>query len=483
MNHQKRERINKLLIKLKLKKDSLNNSIFCINKNILDYIITNQIYRSNTNIINLFSTLPVNILDSLSEVNSQYGDDRGNNICESDYNILLTLITKIDESDFKNEDIVALEDIIKHNNNKIQYLDIKKNKSLSEIKEVKQEYRDVPDTLINNLLREKQNIYDVIERIQILQERNNCNFIDQLLSIEETIEATKIHVNQLKNILNQKTHNIKNMAISNIHSRKVTVKNINDHKILVKTQNKKLSELNNYKRKVESQYTTVVNNINSLKEQEKTLRIENRCLNDLTKIEENKEILSRLHNEIVLDQKKMKMLINEKTRYSKLIELELENQKQVYNTPKAISKTDFNIYKQEIASLRVKIQKNNDTLLNLKNSKINLATENIEYNYKLDTEFNNSKQRLIIVSQRIWNEYENNLTELNNRINNINQELLNYEQDKIKLINTNDSLKKQINTYFKDNINILEMLKTRQEYFKSLNSVEKDINSYQKIVL
>ena len=36
----------------------------------------------------------------------------------------------------------------------------------------------------------------------------------------------------------------------------------------------------------------------------------------------------------------------------------------------------------------------------MKNSKINLATENIEYNHKLDKEFNNSKQRLIIISQR-----------------------------------------------------------------------------------
>ena len=152
------------------------------------------------------------------------------------------------------------------------------------------------------------------------------------------------------------------------------------------------------------------------------------------------------------------------------------------NKPKVMSKSNYQLEKEQLntfISMLGNDTKKLDTLMAKQNQ---FLQDNIDYNDKLDTEFQSVKSRLIKVCTRMNDTYKNGRIQLQGEIDRYNSELSIIDGKKTNLYNEIIRLEKKKCDSNKDILVIRQHLKNSDAINGSLIAITRDISNYQKML-
>lgn len=172
MNTTKIERIQKQIQKIKNKKENLILNLDETYKDILNYILKHKTYINHQNINNLLNK--DNSLAKYIQVIESESDEDINT--SQHYANMFINIKELSDKEISNQEIIDVDQKINDSQNQILYINNRKTKLNDQKKTLTTDYINVPTKLLQNLIVEKTNIFNVIDRIEQLEELNNNEF-------------------------------------------------------------------------------------------------------------------------------------------------------------------------------------------------------------------------------------------------------------------------------------------------------------------
>jgi hypothetical protein len=459
MNHIKRERIQKQLTKLLLKKNNLDTGVESEYVNMLKYILTQKTFLHYPKINTLLNI-------EYNRDNDRDGTDNNDDIdLESeDFNVYLSRLKSITFQDLDDSNLDEIKKNIKIYKDAILMNEHRKSQMNFEIKELRTEFAKRPESIINQINFEKQNLFNVIERINNLEANDNNEFIkeydnlqDQILNIDNQIKTIQLQASNQHKIL-------QNMRTQNLEIRNQKVKQIHIFKKQQITKDKERFELVKQKEYVDKLVNDTINNINNLR----------------LKIRE----LKQNSNQSNLDSnlKQVDDFIKEKNRIQRRIEIFDINLQKENNKEKVVTKLEISDEKTKHRDLLLLIDKLNHSKLEI-NSKIrDLILDNMKYNNVLNKEYKRSEERILKVISRINKSFDTDRQCLQNDINKIldkiGQENI-LKKDNLEQVH---KLENNINESCKDIYYLRQQLELINNKKIEIEKINKDINSYQNII-
>ena len=275
MNHIKRERIQKQLTKLLLKKNNLDTGIESEYTSMLKYILSQKTFLHYPKI----STL-LNIQYDDDQVDGKVDgkidskeDDKINNnskysnldLESEEFNVYLSRLKNITMQDLDDSNLDEIKKEIKKFKDAALMNEHRKKQMNLEIKNLRTEFVKKPETIINQINFEKQNLFNVIERINNLEANDNNNFIkeydnlqEQILNINNQIKSVKLQASEQFKIL-------QSMRTQNLQIRNEKVRQIQGFKKQLISKNKERIELVKQKEYANTLIVEHINNTNDLR--------------------------------------------------------------------------------------------------------------------------------------------------------------------------------------------------------------------------
>lgn len=486
MNTTKIERIQKQIHKIKNKKETLLINLDDNYKDILSYILTHKTYinyqkiNSLLNKDNSLSKYIQVVEDNESDennksLNEKSIEDTNNNKL---YTNMLINIKELSVNDISNKEIIDIDQKINNLQNQILYINNRKIKLNEQKKTLTTDYINIPTRLLQNLIIEKTNMFNVINRIEQLEELNNNNFYNNfeklyldIKNIESNISLKRQEINNQNNVINE-------MKTENLKCRQDKVKQIQKFKQSKKKIDQEKNELNQHINNIDFSINEHITNINNIKLE---IRLLNQHINE-DNYQVNTELIDSKNNQIRLIKKKVDYLSLEKNRYLRELSNFIKNLNESLNKPKVITKHEISQRKNKLYSLISQLNNLNSAKSNNIKKQKELILDNLFYNIKLNEEFERSKKRLIIISQRIDNSLITDKIKLIKELEVIDNKIGIEDQNKSKNIETIDNLIITKKTKYRD----LEFLKDKFDIInkikKSITEIDTDLKSYEKII-
>lgn len=484
MNQTKRDRIQKQLNKLLSKKSKLEDNIENEYNSMIIYIIINKVYDYYPNIKN---ALNLNIYDNnyiLTSEELNNNDNLLNLILEKfkiniqDYYTSLNNLKSIKIEDLDCNNLKKVRDnITEFKNNNIRLENQKKEINIK-IKELRQSFSDKPILSKKKILTEKTNLLSVIERINMLENKDNNNFVDNFYLLFNKINDINQKINNQKQNIKQQENRLQEIRKTNLKIRQDKIKSIHQFKIQYNNELKEKEKLVIQKNNI---ITSINKKIEIVNEQKSTIKLIKKNINQNNIIDSNQKILL-INNEITLLLKKIDYLSKESKRYEQMINLYDTETHKNHDVPKVKTKFEIIEEKKKIHLLNTQLT----DLLTIKKEIVakqkKLIIDNIKYNGELEKEFQRAKNRLIKIVNRLKDSYQFDKDKLSQSINNELLKIANIDNSKKEnLININ-TLETNMKKKFK-HLDKLRNIFTNIETFKNnINSINVDINSYQRIL-
>lgn len=465
MNHIKRDRIKKQLTKLLQKKHNLDTSIESEYVSMLDYIISNRTFNHYANIKNLLEidTSNDNIdLSTDDNINTEY----------------LSRLKKISPQELDDSNLDEIKDEIKRLKDKMLMNEHRKKQMNLEIKELRTEFAERPKNILEQVKFEKQNLFNVIERIGNLEQINNNSMLEQYANLQEQIDQidTEIKLIRLQSCNQFKI--LQNMRTQNLEIRNKKVSQIQRFKKEQIIKNKERFELTKQRDNNDILIKEHIASVNKLKKKISELKQNNSQSNldsNLKQIDENNETVRYLL-------KKINYFVKEKNRLDKRIQMFDAEKHNSDDKAKVVTKLQISDEKSKYNSLLSKIESLEQNKLILIDNQKELFINNIKYNDTLNQEYKRSEERILKVISRINNSFNNDRDCLQNNIktilNRIDEENLKKKNNLIQI----NKLEKNINDSFKDINYLRQLLLSIDNKKQQIDSINIDILSYQKLI-
>ena len=465
MNHIKHERIKKQLTKLLQKKNNLDTSIESEYSSMLDYIISKQTFNHYANIKNLLEidSSDINIDSTIDDnLNNEYLS-RLKNISQQD----------LDDSNLDKikEEINRLKDAVLMNEHRKKLMNI-------EIKKLRTEFAERPKNIIKQVKFEKQNLFNVIERIGNLEQNNNNSMLKQYANLQEQIKQIDTEIKLIKLQSSNQFKVLQSMRTQNLEIRNKKVIQIQRFKKEQIIKNKERFELIKQRDNNDKLIKEHITSVNQLKTKISELKQNSNQSNldsNLEQINENNETVRYLL-------KKIDYFVKEKNRINKRIQM-FEVEKHISNdNAKVVTKLQISDEKNKYNSLLSKIESLKKNKLILINNQKELFINNMKYNDTLNQEYKRGEERILKVISRIDNSFNNDRDCLQNKIktilNRIDEENLKKKNNLIQI----NKLENNINDSFKDINHLRQLLLSINNKKQQIDSINIDILSYQKLI-
>lgn len=474
MNTTKIERIQKQIQKIKNKKDTLILNLDETYKYILNYILKHKTYI-NYQKINTLLNKDNSLSKYIQVVDSESDEDI--NISQL-YDNMLIYIKELSEKEISNQEIIDIDQKIVDKQNQILYGNNRKTKLNDQKKILTTDYINIPTKLLQNLVVEKTNIFNVIDRIKQLEELNNnefCNNFELIYldnnKLQKEILTKKKEIDTQNEIINQ-------MKEQNLKCRQDKVKQIQRFKQSKKNIDQEKNKLHQHINNIDISINDHITNMNNLK-------LEIRLLNQQIaedNYQVNTELIDSKNNQISLIKKKVDYLNLEKNRYSRELSNYIKNLNERLDKPKIITKHEISQQKNKVYSLMSQLNNLNSAKNNNIKKQKELILDNMLYNIKLNEEFERSEERLIIISKRIDNSLTTNKIKLIKELEQIDNKIGVEDQNKIKNLEDIETLNNTKKTKFRDLYFLKEKIIIINKIKKSITDINVDLKSYEKII-
>lgn len=474
MNTTKIERIQKQIQKIKNKKENLILNLDETYKDILNYILKHKTYINHKNINNL-----LNKDNSLAKYIQVIESESDEDINTSQlYANMFINIKELSDKEISNQEIIDVDQKIIDNQNQILYINNRKTKLNDQKKTLTTDYINVPTKLLQNLIVEKTNIFNVIDRIEQLEELNNnefCNNFELIYldnnKLQQEILTKKKEIDTQNKIINQ-------MKEQNLKCRQDKVKQIQRFKHSKKNIDQEKNKLHQHINNIDISINDHIANMNNLK-------LEIRLLNqqiDEDNYQVNTDLIYSKNNEIRLIKKKVDYLNLEKNRYLRELSNYIRNLNERLDKPKIITKHEISQQKNKLHSLISQLNNLNTAKNNNIKKQKELILDNLLYNIKLNEEFERSKERLIIISKRIGNSLNTDKIKLIKELEQIDNKIGIEDQNKKKILENIEILNNTKKTKFRDLDFLKEKIIIINKIKKSIVGIDIDLKSYEKII-
>lgn len=474
MNTTKIERIQKQIQKIKNKKENLILNLDETYKDILNYILKHKTYLNYQNINNL-----LNKDNSLAKYIQVIESESDEDINTSQlYANMFINIKELSDKEISNQEIIDIDQKINDNKNQILYVNNRKTKLNDQKKTLTTDYINVPTKLLQNLIVEKTNVFNVIDRIEQLEELNNnefCNNFELIYldnnNLQQEILIKKKEIDTQNKIINQ-------MKEQNLKCRQDKVKQIQRFKQSKKNIDQEKNKLHQHINNIDISINDYIANMNNLK-------LEIRLLNqqiDEDNYQVNTDLIYSKNNEIRLIKKKVDYLNLEKNRYLRELSNYIRNLNECLDKPKIVTKHEISQQKNKLYSLISQLNNLNTAKNNNIKKQKELILDNLLYNIKLNEEFERSKERLIIISKRIGNSLNTDKIKLIKELEQIDNKIVIEDQNKKKILEDIEILNNTKKTKFRDLDFLKEKIIIINKIKKSIVGIDIDLKSYEKII-
>jgi len=474
MNTTKIERIQKQIQKIKNKKDTLILNLDETYKYILNYILKHKTYI-NYQKINTLLNKDNSLSKYIQVVDSESDEDI--NISQLYANMLI-YIKELSEKEISNQEIIDIDQKIVDKQNQILYGNNRKTKLNDQKKKLTTDYINIPTKLLQNLVVEKTNIFNVINRIELLEELNNNEFCDNFKLIYLDNNSLQKDILFKKNEIKGQNKIINQMKEQNLKCRQDTVKRIQKFKQSKKNIEQEKNKLNQHINNIHFSINKNINNMNKLKLE---IRLSNQQLNE-DNYQVNKELIDYKLNQIRVIKKKVDYLNLDKNRHLRELSNYIKSLNENLDKPKVITKHEISQQKNKLCSLISELNNLNSAKDNNIRKQKELILDNMLYNIKLNEEFERSEERLIIISKRIDNSLTTNKIKLIKELEQIDNKIGVEDQNKIKNLEDIETLNNTKKTKFRDLYFLKEKIIIINKIKKSITDINVDLNSYEKII-
>jgi hypothetical protein len=474
MNTTKIERIQKQIQKIKNKKDTLILNLDETYKYILNYILKHKTYI-NYQKINTLLNKDNSLSKYIQVVDSESDEDI--NISQLYANMLI-YIKELSEKEISNQEIIDIDQKIVDKQNQILYGNNRKTKLNDQKKKLTTDYINIPTKLLQNLVVEKTNIFNVINRIELLEELNNNEFFDNFKLIYLDNNSLQKDILFKKNEIKGQNKIINQMKEQNLKCRQDTVKRIQKFKQSKKNIEQEKNKLNQHINNIHFSINKNINNMNKLKLE---IRLSNQQLNE-DNYQVNKELIDYKLNQIRVIKKKVDYLNLDKNRHLRELSNYIKSLNENLDKPKVITKHEISQQKNKLCSLISELNNLNSAKDNNIRKQKELILDNMLYNIKLNEEFERSEERLIIISKRIDNSLTTNKIKLIKELEQIDNKIGVEDQNKIKNLEDIETLNNTKKTKFRDLYFLKEKIIIINKIKKSITDINVDLNSYEKII-
>lgn len=468
MNNTKRERIQKQLTKLLSKNGTLNVNIESSFRDMLMYILIQKTfihYHKIQSLLNI-DVNEVNNIDDINNIDSQLFDN------------YLSRLKNITLQDLDDSNLSEIKVGIKNFKEAIIMNEHKKTQMNLEIKKLRTEFSNRPNTILKQIHFEKQNLFNVINRINNLEENDNNNFIKEYDFLQEQILSLDNKIKETQYLASEQFKKLQNMRTQNLEIRNEKVKQIQNFKKAQLNMNKNRYELVKQRDINEKCINEHINQVNQIKFDIKTLK---QNINEHNLIENNTKMNE--HNEkIRYLLKKIDYFVKEKNRINTTIQIFDTTTHNSNNKEKVITKLEITSEKSRHKSLLLLVEKLKQNKTTLINNQKNLIIKNMDYNNILNKEYKRGEERILKVVSRINESFNNDKDILQKEINVVLEKIDNENMKKKDNLLHITKLENNIVESFKD-INYLrkqlELINLKQVEIDKINT---DISSYQKLL-
>ena len=362
------------------------------------------------------------------------------------------------------------------------------------ISNIKTKIKEYPDTIIENIKKENNILYDEIERIEIDRLETVCIHQEELkkgyIDKECLLNDITLHKEQIS------YHNdyIDNLQIELHKSRKNTIEQLKENKIKKNNLN---NELKNYNETI----INFKNKINELKqtnndlEKFKKLLIDSEYNIETTNIElDNYYTKFNINKQLTINEKidlidnfmdgnindinYMNKKMNKTEMLNNTIINESNKDKSINNFKIITYKDNYKIAKEKKQNLQLELDKLLEKYNNYESIVIYSITNKFnDKNKELDYDIVRAKDRFEIIKFRLKNEEEKNKVISEETINTIKIELSNNENHIIKVSNEIKELIKNKECYQKITLEMKQLSIEIQNYKNNIKHYETDLSS------
>jgi len=362
------------------------------------------------------------------------------------------------------------------------------------ISNIKTKIKEYPDTIIENIKKENNILYDEIERIEIDRLETVCIHQEELKKGYIDKECLLNNITLHKEKISYHNDYIDNLQIELHKSRKNTIEQLKENKIKKNNLN---NELKNYNETI----INFKNKINELKqtnndlEKFKKLLIDSEYNIETTNIElDNYYTKFNINKQLTINEKidlidnfmdgnindinYMNKKMNKTETLNNTIINETNKDKSINNFKIITYKDNYKIAKEKKQNLQLELDKLLEKYNNYESIVIYSITNKFnDKNKELDYDIVRAKDRFEIIKFRLKNEEEKNKVISEETINTIKIELSNNENRIIKVSNEIKELIKNKECYQKITLEMKQLSIEIQNYKNNIKHYETDLSS------
>jgi len=362
------------------------------------------------------------------------------------------------------------------------------------ISNIKTKIKEYPDTIIENIKKENNILYDEIERIEIDRLETVCIHQEELKKGYIDKECLLNNITLHKEKISYHNDYIDNLQIELHKSRKNTIEQLKENKIKKNNLN---NELKNYNETI----INFKNKINELKqtnndlEKFKKLLIDSEYNIETTNIElDNYYTKFNINKQLTINEKidlidnfmdgnindinYMNKKMNKTETLNNTIINETNKDKSINNFKIITYKDNYKIAKEKKKNLQLELDKLLEKYNNYESIVIYSITNKFNDKIKeLDYDIVRAKDRFEIIKFRLKNEEEKNKIISEETINTIKIELSNNENRIIKVSNEIKELIKNKECYQKITLEMKQLSIEIQNYKNNIKHYETDLSS------
>lgn len=472
MNANKKESNRKQIGKLQQKKKIQHTALQNEYHRIVAHMLKQNVY------LDKFSLLPTEMDDI--RTHNQSNDPIYLKKEHPIYKKCMTIVSSFTEKDFDISNVNSIEHTIRQHNDTLKTLTHQKKDLITATNNYKQKYTNEPSQLITYIKKEESNMNNSLYRIKELEERNNNQCIDNVYQLYKTITDQQNKIREDKKNIEKQRQNLITYSNNNIKERKNTLSKLSQQKNTIKQQHANNKDNSNYKTQISQKIQEMGVDINRYKEIIMGMNRGGDYDTHLFKSKEEAYTYFQYHMD--LSKKKMDYFIREEKKQKTIITNTLILHDKQLKKPKVMSKSNYQLEKEQLNTFISMLGNDTKKLDTLMAKQKQFLQDNIDYNDKLEMEFQSAKSRLIKVCTRMNDTYKNGRIQLQGEIDRYNSELSIIDDKKTNLYNEIIRLEKKKCDSNKDILVIRQHLKNSDAINGSLIAITRDISNYQKML-
>ena len=362
------------------------------------------------------------------------------------------------------------------------------------ISNIKTKIKEYPDTIIENIKKENNILYDEIERIEIDRLETVCIHQEELKKGYIDKECLLNNITLHKEKISYHNDYIDNLQIELHKSRKNTIEQLKENKIKKNNLNNELKNYNetiiNFKNKI-NELKQTNNDLEKFKKllidseyniKHTNIELDNYYtkfnINKQLTINEKIDLIDNFMDGNINDINYMNKKMNKTETLNNTIINETNKDKSINNFKIITYKDNYKIAKEKKQNLQLELDKLLEKYNNYESIVIYSITNKFnDKNKELDYDIVRAKDRFEIIKFRLKNEEEKNKIISEETINTIKIELSNNENRIIKVSNEIKELIKNKECYQKITLEMKQLSIEIQNYKNNIKHYETDLSS------